>query len=318
MKKGFAKIWASTLCVTGILALSQPVYAALPVLKTGVSGAEVTKVQTVLKEWGYFTYPNITGYYGNITKESVKTFQEKNGLTADGVVGKNTYSALGVSESTTQTSRGSQSTGLVITSSLKIGSQGSEVNQLQTSLQALGYYNIAIDGIFGNGTHQAVTAFQSANGLTVDGVVGQATCTAINNGGVKQTIELLDWSTVDSLFPRKTTGTVIDVWTGKTFNVYRLGGTLHLDAEPLTASDTETLKQIYPTWSWDRRPVIVEVAGQRIAGSMNGMPHGQEDIYDNNYAGQFCIHFLNSRTHGGNNLDAEHQAMVQEAYQSDK
>lgn len=316
MKKGLTKGIISTICISGMLMVSSPAYAALPVLKTGSRGTEVTKVQTQLKEWGYYTYSNITGYYGNITKDSVIYFQQKNGLVADGIVGEKTYQALGISESKTATSRGSNTSTLAISQVLKKGSKGDEVKQLQAALQALGYYNMAIDGDFGNGTHKAVTAFQTDHGLYVDGVVGQATCNAINNGGIKQMIEMIDWSSVDGMFPRKTTAKVTDVVTGKTFTVIRYGGSLHADVEPATANDTVIMKEIYTDWSWTRRAIIVELGGKRIAASMNGMPHGGQIVYGNNFDGHFCIHFLNSRTHGGNNLDANHQAMVQAAYES--
>lgn len=58
---------------------------------------------------------------------------------------------------------------------LRIGSRGTDVKEVQSLLQRLGYYNGAIDGIFGNNTRNAVIAFQRANGLTPDGIVGPMT-----------------------------------------------------------------------------------------------------------------------------------------------
>jgi len=52
---------------------------------------------------------------------------------------------------------------------LKNGSRGSDVKLLQEFL------NLDADGIFGKGTEAAVKAFQQANGLTVDGIVGAST-----------------------------------------------------------------------------------------------------------------------------------------------
>ena len=60
-------------------------------------------------------------------------------------------------------------------SSLKTGSTGTSVRQLQQRLKDLGYYSGSVDGKFGSGTASAVTAFQSANGLTADGVAGTRT-----------------------------------------------------------------------------------------------------------------------------------------------
>lgn len=60
-------------------------------------------------------------------------------------------------------------------SSLRTGSTGTSVRQLQQRLKDLGYYTGSVDGKFGAGTASAVTAFQSANGLTADGVAGTRT-----------------------------------------------------------------------------------------------------------------------------------------------
>lgn len=46
---------------------------------------ETKTIQNFLKEEGSFSYPTATGYYGPITKEAVKQFQIKQGLTATGL-----------------------------------------------------------------------------------------------------------------------------------------------------------------------------------------------------------------------------------------
>ncbi|MGH8001811.1 MAG: peptidoglycan-binding protein [Brasilonema sp.] len=55
------------------------------------------------------------------------------------------------------------------------GSTGVQVKSLQTLLQKLGYYNGEIDGQYGTSTSLAVTKFQQAKGLTVDGIFGDTT-----------------------------------------------------------------------------------------------------------------------------------------------
>ena len=55
------------------------------------------------------------------------------------------------------------------------GSQGEKVWKLQERLQALGYYMDAVDGQFGQGTRDAVIAFQKKNGLDADGYAGEET-----------------------------------------------------------------------------------------------------------------------------------------------
>ena len=61
----------------------------------------------------------------------------------------------------------------------KKGSSGDTVKQIQTKLKQWGYYDGAVDGIFGSGTEKAVKYFQRKNGLTADGVVGSATLSAL-------------------------------------------------------------------------------------------------------------------------------------------
>ena len=63
---------------------------------------------------------------------------------------------------------------------LRPGMTGSSVTALQTALTALGYSPGAADGSYGAGTTAAVSAFQTANDLTADGIAGPATLTAIN------------------------------------------------------------------------------------------------------------------------------------------
>lgn len=68
------------------------------VLKSGSKGDEVREVQRRLKLWGYYN-GSVDGVFGASTRSAVIKFQKKNGLTADGVVGKSTYKALGMNSS---------------------------------------------------------------------------------------------------------------------------------------------------------------------------------------------------------------------------
>ncbi len=74
--------------------VSQTAVAAT--LRQGAKGNEVKEVQRRLKQWGYYK-GEVDGIFGKGTRAAVIAFQKKNGLTADGVVGKATYEALGIS-----------------------------------------------------------------------------------------------------------------------------------------------------------------------------------------------------------------------------
>lgn len=126
--------------------------------------------------------------------------------------------------------------------------------------------------------------------------------------------EPLSWNEVKKIFPRYVEVTLVDVETGKRFRVVRRGGTHHADIQPLSAHDTRVLLEIFNgQWSWRRRAVVMETGWQRIAGSINGMPHGAGKIQGNDFPGHFCIHFLDSRVHQSGKVDDAHQLMVWKA-----
>ncbi len=88
--------------IMGILILCMVLYlilARLPMVyalsKYGSSGEEVKQIQSKLKDWGYYK-GNVDGIYGSQTYEAVKSFQSRNGLSADGIAGTQTLSALGI------------------------------------------------------------------------------------------------------------------------------------------------------------------------------------------------------------------------------
>lgn len=64
-------------------------------LRRGSRGELVKKVQTRLKKWGFYNGA-VDGIYGQKTESAVKAFQRRNGLTADGIVGKKTAAAMGI------------------------------------------------------------------------------------------------------------------------------------------------------------------------------------------------------------------------------
>lgn len=87
-------ITAITAVLIAVLCIS-----ASAALKNGSRGEEVRKVQTKLKNWGYYS-GSVDGVYGWQTESAVKNFQKKNGLTADGIAGTATLNAMGIYSST--------------------------------------------------------------------------------------------------------------------------------------------------------------------------------------------------------------------------
>lgn len=72
------------------------------------------------------------------------------------------------------------------TGSLKLGSTGTEVRNVQKRLKELGYLKGSVDGDFGTATQEAVKAFQKNNGLTADGKVGKETLAKLNSSSAKK------------------------------------------------------------------------------------------------------------------------------------
>ncbi len=69
--------------------------AVTAISKSGSTGSEVREIQTKLKNWGYYT-GSVDGIYGWQTESAVRSFQKKNGLTADGIAGQKTLEAMGI------------------------------------------------------------------------------------------------------------------------------------------------------------------------------------------------------------------------------
>ncbi len=139
-----------------------------PILRQGSNGNAVTELQQLLLKKGFYN-GKIDGDFGVVTTNAVLKFQKANGLTTDGIVGRSSWTSLRpVSQPVSQTP-------ITTLPTLLLGSKGAAVTQAQQLLKAKGYYQGRIDGDFGMGTRDAIAAFQRANGLTVDGKVGEQT-----------------------------------------------------------------------------------------------------------------------------------------------
>ena len=282
-------------------------------LRKGATGSAVKDLQTKLKKLGFYN-AYVDGSYGDTTVAAVKAFQKKYNLTADGVAGSETLKKL---DSAYKNADSNTSTD---DDSLRKGATGTAVKTLQTNLKKLGFYTAYVDGSFGSTTESAVKAFQKKYGLTADGVAGSATLKKIESAVAsassgKITTERLDWfNGGKNVIPNGAVFQIKDVSTGLIFSARRQSGGNHMDAEPLTAEDTAILKKINGgTFSWRRRAVLVKYNGHVYAASIYSEPHGTNTILDNNFDGQFCLHFYGSKTHGTDRVDADHQKCVEQA-----
>ena len=77
------------------LTLAKPGSSSLSVLlKSGMQGEDVKKLQNKLCERGFLSLKNITGYYGTETRRAVAEFQEVCGMVSDGIAGDETIKAM--------------------------------------------------------------------------------------------------------------------------------------------------------------------------------------------------------------------------------
>lgn len=168
---GSIKLWSKSTSSGGYYyAPTAAVVPDMPMLYRGFTGDAVKTLQDKLNALGYNS-GNVDGIFGAKTYAAVTAFQKANSLGVDGIVGKLTWGKLyGVSPAMPV-----ETTTVVGRPTVSYGSRGDAVRKLQELLNALGYDCGSVDGIFGSKTKAAVLAFQKANGLGVDGIVGPLT-----------------------------------------------------------------------------------------------------------------------------------------------
>jgi peptidoglycan hydrolase-like protein with peptidoglycan-binding domain len=141
-----------------------------PLVRRGDQEHPVRTLQYLLRARGHTV--DVDGIFGPATEAAVRAFQQEKGLTVDGIVGPNTWSAL------------------IVT--VRRGSHGDAVRGVQEEFQ---FRNLSgdpskglqVDGIFGPKTDAAVRGFQQAlhqdiPSVTVDGIVGPVTWRALVSG----------------------------------------------------------------------------------------------------------------------------------------
>ena len=181
-----------------------------------------------------------------------------------------------------------------------------------------------------------------ANSLTESSVIyaGMKLTIPVHHIPVKSTPsakygELLDWYTeAQYVVPINADFKVTDLTTGKSFKARRTVGSGHADCETLTASDTATMKEIWGgTLNWNKRSVIIEINGRKIAASAASAMHAGNEwapggvwtdwrsgnygaginydyVKGNDCSGHFDIYFYNSVGHSSGTTNSAHQANV--------
>jgi peptidoglycan hydrolase-like protein with peptidoglycan-binding domain len=136
-----------------------------PIVRRGDENHPVKTLQYLLRAHGQ----NIAadGIFGPRTEAAVRAVQQASGVGVDGIVGPQTWPKVIVQ--------------------VRQGSQGDAVRGVQEEFQFRNLSGdpskgLAVDGIFGPKTDEAVRGFQQALGITVDGIVGPVTWRALVSG----------------------------------------------------------------------------------------------------------------------------------------
>ena len=285
------------------------------VLRYGDRGDVVRNLQQRLKDLGYLA-GSADGVFGQATETALRSFQTSNGLDADGIAGSKTQTVLYSSSAKSYSSATDSST-------LKQGSQGTLVQNMQQRLKDLGYYDGTVTGNFGPLTEEAVKRFQSAQGLTVDGIAGVNTLNklyamATGSGSTSSgssgstsaggtvisgmattmpdpaSVQNVNWYTY--IRPKYDAGTVMQIYdfsTGYTWQCVMMSNGAHSDSQPRTADDTAVMYKAFGNKNtWTPKAVWVTFPdGKTYIASMHNVPHLSGSIKDNNFDGHLCIHF---------------------------
>ena len=142
--------------------------------RRGDRGPAVSDVQATLFGLGFLTSPPEAGLFDEATDSALRDFQQRRGLSVDGIVGPETYRALAAAR---------WKLGDRLLSLATRPFVGDDVAGLQERLLELGFDAGRADGIFGRRTEQALRGLQREYGLVPDGTCGPATLRALRQLG---------------------------------------------------------------------------------------------------------------------------------------
>ena len=178
---GIAVLFLALFFVSSAVSAEESAWFELnPTLETGMTGTVTNCSPLTVTNGTVAAYPTCTitcnsGY--DLSGSTCTEHRSSGGGSTGGHVNSSTDTTTVTPATTTTTT----TTNFQFTLSLRLGSSGNEVLQLQKILIAKGYLFGTADGSFGPKTHLAVIAFQKANNLFADGVVGRATRAILNN-----------------------------------------------------------------------------------------------------------------------------------------
>jgi hypothetical protein len=161
-----ARLWRPRLLVVAVVAAlaagmwgvtARPAMAFsqafFPTQSLNDRGVDVQAIQYLLQQAGQNV--DADGVFGASTDTAVRAFQSAKGLSADGIVGPNTWGKLAVTESS--------------------GASGPAVKAIQVQLNRKRHAGLTVSGSFDAATKAAVVAFQNHAGIGADGIVGPTT-----------------------------------------------------------------------------------------------------------------------------------------------
>lgn len=143
------------------------------VIRQGVTGSAVLRLQQRLQQLGYYT-SSLDSKCELDDVVAIRLFQRKNGLSEDGVAGYDTQVLL-YSDNAIMYNGNLAGSLTMSYETLKKGMTGEAVKRLQNRLIELNYLSGTADGIYGTSTAEAVYYFQKQNGLVRDSIAGEST-----------------------------------------------------------------------------------------------------------------------------------------------
>lgn len=148
-------------------------FTSMQPLRRGDTGPAVAEVRAMLATIGLLdnTDPHRAHVFDEDTELAVRHFQQRRGISVDGAVGRETFTAL--------TGAHWKLGDRVLAHESGTPLFGDDVTALQTQLIELGYHLVRADGVFEDGTAQALRGFQRDYGLIPDGICGPATLRAL-------------------------------------------------------------------------------------------------------------------------------------------